>query len=161
MSSGDQSQAIVVVERLRNVLAERVTRATGRDPPATPIIGIRPQEVAHGTLVGDLLDAIQSPNVVQRVDTRRQAAMKTEDLVFDQGGQGEIVEQVGEVLPDVGVAVFAEALVVEAVDLGDLAGLVVPTEDGDALGVSDLEGHEEGDGLDGVVATIDVVAWSC
>jgi hypothetical protein len=42
-----------------------------------------------------------------------------------------------------------------------LAGLVVPAKDGDALGVSDLESHEEGDGLDGIVATIDVVAWSC
>lgn len=84
--------------------------------------------------------------------------MQTEDLVLDESGEGEEVEEVGEVLPDVGVAVLAETLVVEAVDLRDLARLVVAAEDGDALGVADLEGDEQGNCLDGVVATVDVVA---
>lgn len=84
--------------------------------------------------------------------------MEAEDLVVDEGGEWEVVEEVGEVLPDVGVAVLAEALVVEAVNLGDLAGLVVSTEDGDALWVADLEGNEESDGLNGVVSTVDIVA---
>lgn len=74
--------------------------------------------------------------------------MEAEDLVFNQGGQGEVVEEVGENLPHVGVAVFAEALVVEAVNLCDLARLVVASQDGDALGVADLEGDEERHGLD-------------
>ena len=49
------------------------------------------------------------------------------------------VKTYGEVLPDVGVAVLPEALVVESVDLRDLAGLVVATEDGDALAEADLK----------------------
>lgn len=105
----------------------------------------------------NLLDAVKRSDVVQRVDAGGETTVETEDLVVDEGGQREVVEEVGEVLPDVGVAVLSEALVVEAVDLGDLAGLVVATEDGDAGGVSDLEGDEEGDGLDGVIATIDIV----
>lgn len=83
--------------------------------------------------------------------------MKAEDLVVDEGGQGKVIEQVGEVLPDVGVAVLAQALVVETVDLCDLARLVVATQDGDAAGVTDLEGDQESDGLDGEVASVDVV----
>jgi uncharacterized protein involved in propanediol utilization len=58
--------------------------------------------------------------------------MQTEDLVLNQYREGQEIEQIGEELPHVGVAVFAQALVVEAVDLGDLAGLVVAAEDGDA-----------------------------
>lgn len=85
--------------------------------------------------------------------------MKTEDLVVDQGGQRKVVEEVGEVLPDVCVAVFSEALVVEAIDLGDLAGFVVSSENGYALGVSDLEGDEEGNGLDGIVTSVNVITW--
>lgn len=54
------------------------------------------------------------------------AGVADTDLVVDQGGQREVVEQVGEEFPDVGVAVLAQTLVVEAVDLGDLSRLVVP-----------------------------------
>lgn len=64
--------------------------------------------------------------------------MEAEDLILDERGEWQVVEEVGEVLPDVGVAVLAEALVVEAVDLRDLARLVVAAEDGDALRVADL-----------------------
>lgn len=83
--------------------------------------------------------------------------MKTEDLVLDEGRKGEEIEEVGEVLPHVGIAVFSQTLVVEPVDLGDLAGLVVSSKDGDTLGVTDLKTNKEGDGFDGVVAAIDVV----
>ena len=42
--------------------------------------------------------------------------------------------------------------------LCNLPGFVVASEDGDSMGVSNFERDEEGDGLDGVVATIDVIA---
>ena len=45
----------------------------------------------------------------------------------------------GEILPDVCVAIFSEALVVESVDLRDLTGLVVTAEDCDSLFVPDLQ----------------------
>lgn len=54
----NQRQPVVVVERLRYVLAEGVTRAAGRDAPAAPVIRVGPQQVAHGALVGHLLDAV-------------------------------------------------------------------------------------------------------
>ena len=44
----------------------------------------------------------------------------------------------GNLLPDVRRAVLAEALVVKAVDLCNLAALVVSTNQGDAVGVADL-----------------------
>lgn len=42
------------------------------------------------------------------------------DLVIHEGGERKEVKEVCEKFPDVGVAVLPEALVVEAVDLGDL-----------------------------------------
>ena len=36
---------------------------------------------------------------------------------------------------------------------------MVAAEDGDALRIADFEGDEEGDGLDGEVASIDVVTF--
>lgn len=108
--------------------------------------------------MGHFLDAVEGPDVVESVDGRAQPTMQTENLVFDESSEGEVVEEVGEVFPHVGIAVFAQALVVEPIHLGDLTGLVVPTEDGNTLRVADLQAHQQGHCLDRIVATIDVVA---
>lgn len=60
-------------------------------------------------------------------------------LGVHQRRERQVVEQVGEVLPHVGVAVLPEALVVEAVHLRDLPALVVPSQDSDALAVANLQ----------------------
>ena len=36
---------------------------------------------------------------------------------------------------------------------------MVAAEDGDALGIPDFEGDEEGNGFDGVVAAVDIIAY--
>ena len=41
--------------------------------------------------------------------------------------------------------------------LGDLARLVIATENGDSLGVAHLQGNEQSDSLNRVIAAIDVV----
>ena len=83
---------------------------------------------------------------------------ETTYLIVDEGGEGEVVKEVGEEFPNVGVAVLAQTFVVETVDLGDLTRFVISTEDRHAVAVADLHRDEEGDGLDGVVAPIDVVS---
>jgi len=83
--------------------------------------------------------------------------VKTEDLVLDERGEREVVEKICEVLPDARIPVLAEALVVKAVDLCDLTGLVVPTEDGDALWVANLECDEESYRLNREVSTVHVI----
>lgn len=68
-----------------------------------------------------LLYPIQSPDVVERVNARRQPTVQTENLVVDQSGERKVIEEVGEVFPDVRIAILAQALVVEAVNLGNLS----------------------------------------
>lgn len=149
-----------MVESFGDVLAERVAGTTRRYAPATSVIRVRPQKIAHRTLVGNLLDSVERPNIIECINAGGETAVEAEDLVVDESSEGKVIEEVGEVLPDVGVAVLAEALVVEAIDLSDLARLVVAAEDGDALWVSDLEGDEKGHRLYRVVATVDIVACS-
>jgi len=62
-----------------------------------------------------------------------------EDRVVDDGREAEAVEDVDARLPDGGVAVLLEALVVETVDLRDLSALVVAADQGHALRVPDLQ----------------------
>jgi hypothetical protein len=49
-------------------------------------------------------------------------------------------------------------LIVEAVDTVDRGALVVTTEDEEVFGVLDLVGEEKADGLEGLLASVDVVA---
>ena len=60
--------------------------------------------------------------------------------------------------PDRGVAVFLLALFVETVDLGDLTGLVVAADQGDAVRITDFEAEEEGECFETEVAAVDEVA---
>lgn len=50
MGAGHQGQAVGVVEGFRDVLSKSVASASGRDAPPTAVIGVRPQQVAHGAL---------------------------------------------------------------------------------------------------------------
>lgn len=85
--------------------------------------------------------------------------MEAEDLVFDEGGKREVIEEVGEVFPDIGISILAQALVVETVHLCNLTGLVVAAQDCDTLRITNFEGDKESHSLDGKVPTINVVTF--
>jgi hypothetical protein len=79
-----------------------------------------------------------------------------EDLLINDGGNGQAVEAVGKCLPQLDV-VASLALIVETVDAVDGGTLVVAAKDEEVLGVLDLVGQEKADGLEGLLATVDVV----
>lgn len=68
MGSCNESKTIVMVERLGNILAESVTCTTRGYAPATSVIGVGPEQVAHGTFVWYFLYAVERPNIIKRVD---------------------------------------------------------------------------------------------
>lgn len=50
-----------------DVLAEGVAGTAGRDTPAAAVVGIGPEEVAHGAFVGDFDYAVDSFDLVERI----------------------------------------------------------------------------------------------
>ena len=50
MRARDERESIGVVECLRDVLAKRVSGPARGNAPAAPVVGVRPQQVAHGGL---------------------------------------------------------------------------------------------------------------
>lgn len=85
--------------------------------------------------------------------------MNTENLVVNNDTEGEVVEHVCEVVPHVGVAVFARTLGVETVGLRDAARFVVSADEVDAVRVAKFEADEERDCFDGEEPTIHVVTY--
>ena len=147
-----------MVESLRDVLSESVACSSWRYSPSASIIWVGPQKITHGSFMWNFLYTIESSNVVEGIDTGGETSVETEDLIIDEGGQGEVVEQIGEVFPDIGIAIFAKTLIVETVDLGDLTGFMVASENGDSPRISDLECHKKRYSLNRVVTSINIVS---
>ena len=82
--------------------------------------------------------------------------MHGEDLLINDGSNGQAVEAVGKSLPQLDV-VASLALVVETVDTVDGGTLVVTAKNEEVLGVLDLVRQKKADGLEGLLATVDVV----
>mmetsp|Transcript_7059 Transcript_7059/g.14052 ORF Transcript_7059/g.14052 Transcript_7059/m.14052 type:complete len:213 (-) Transcript_7059:360-998(-) len=158
MRSHNELEGVLVVEGLRDVLPERVPGASRRNPPPVPIVGVAPHEVADWALVGDLDEAVQLLHVLDPVKGGGEAAVRAEDGVVDDGCERKEVEQISEVLPDVGGAVHAEAFVVKSVHLRDLPALMVPARESDPVRVPHFESDEEEDAVERVEASIHIVA---
>src|SRR5687768_1545811 len=95
-------------------------------------------------------------DLLHGVEIRAQATVHGEDLLVDDSGDGKAVEAISESLPKLDV-VATLALVVETVDTVDGRALVVAAENEEVLGILDLVGKQKADGLEGLLATINVV----
>ena len=80
--------------------------------------------------------------------------MDAKDLAFDYGADTEIIENLSAVLPWVGISVLSDCLIVEAVDSGDLPGLVVASEESDVRRVLEFEAQKKLEGLNRVVTAV-------
>mmetsp|Transcript_25081 Transcript_25081/g.45376 ORF Transcript_25081/g.45376 Transcript_25081/m.45376 type:complete len:216 (+) Transcript_25081:402-1049(+) len=158
MRPRNEVQVVPFVEHSHDIPTKEVPCPAGTEPPSVDLLRIGPHEVAHGAIVGHLLLAVDDAYLIQSVDAGTKSAVDGKYLVLDDGREGEVVEDFGAVPPDVYAAELAEALVVEAVDLGDLSALVVAADEGDAIGIAYLQSEEEEEGFDAVVAAVDEVS---
>ena len=153
------------------------------DGPGLDVVGVRPHQVAEAALVRDLLPPVDQPHLVDGAQLRREPAVHTQDAAVNDGGEGTPasaqnsagtgtdvrgvrragharapVKQFRAVLPRVRIPVFALALVVKPVHLGDLAALVVAAEQRYAMRKSRFEKEKQCDGLHAVVSSVHKVA---
>lgn len=89
--------------------------------------------------MGHLLFAVDGTNLIQVLDGRTQTAVHAEYLSVYDSRQAQVVKDLGAVAPHSHRAVFAQAFVIESVDLCDLPGLVVASYQSDAVRVTDLK----------------------
>lgn len=101
MSTGDHLQVVCVVVLLSDVLPEGIASASGIHAPACPVIGVRPQQVAHGAFVGHLLESFEGSDVVEGLDAGGESSVETEELVFYDCCEGDVVEEFSEASPDI------------------------------------------------------------
>ena len=65
----------------------------------------------------NFLDSVQLSDLIEGVDTGRETSMKTENLSFDYSGQGQVIEKLGELFPDVGISILSQTFIIEAIPI--------------------------------------------
>lgn len=95
-------------------------------------------------------------DLFHRVQVGTETTVHGEDLLIDNGRNGQAVEAIGECLPELDV-VPPLALIVETVNSVDGGALMVTTENEEVFGVLDLVREEKADGFEGLLATVDVI----
>lgn len=106
-----------------------------------------------------LSESVDDFDLVYGVYAWTQPAVYAEDIVVDDDREGEVVKHVGEIVPDICVAVFSRTLGVEAVGLGYAARFVVSADEVNAMWVAKLEADEEGYCFDTEETAVYIVAW--
>lgn len=81
----------------------------------------------------------EKENLTEGGDERREPTVQAEDGVADKGADRNVVKQIGEIAPDDGGLVFAKTLLIKAIHLCNLTTLVVPTDNVDSVGISQLQ----------------------
>ena len=74
--------------------------------------------------------------------------MHTQNSVFNESGQRDVVENLSAVAPHIHRAVLSETFVIEAIDLSDLSAFVVSADQSDAVWVPHFERQEKKESFD-------------
>ena len=157
MRPADKFDVVLLQELVDDVVPEREAYApVVVAPPLVVLLGVAPQEVAQEALVRNLGRPVDLLYFLEGLQVGTQPPVHAQDLGLHQGGDGDAVEAADEPLVQP-VAVPPLALVVEAVDLVHVLALVVAPQQEEVVGVLQLEGEQQADRLDGLLAPVDVV----
>jgi hypothetical protein len=135
MSTSDELQAIDVIELGGNLVTKEPASTTGRNSPCLDILRITPDQVAESTFMRNLLGTSNDADLINSADLRAQTTVNAENFTINNGGEDKEIENLAAGLPDRRIAVFLLALLVETVNLSDLARLVVASDEGNLVRV--------------------------
>ena len=85
--------------------------------------------------------------------------MYTEDLIINDNAQGEEIEHIRKVVPDIGVPIFSRTFRIKAIRLRNSSRFMVPSYQMHAVWVSKLETNKKGNRFDAEHAPVYIVAY--
>jgi hypothetical protein len=154
MGSTDEVYFVVSIELLHNVSSKEIPRSSWTDTPTCDLIRVAPHEVAHGSIMRNLLLSIQVSNVIQSIDRWREASMDAENLIINDSCKSEIVKYVCTVSPYIHTPILSEALIIEAVHLSNLSALVIPSDQSHSLRIPYFESEQKKESLNRVKSSV-------
>jgi hypothetical protein len=135
VGTGNELQAIDVIELRCNLVTEKPASAARGNSPCLNIFRITPDQIAESAFMRNLLSTSNDTDLINGTDLRAQTTMNTEDLSINDSGEDKEIKNLAARLPDRCVTVLLLALLIETIDLSDLAGFMVASNEGDLIGV--------------------------
>ena len=130
MSPHYQFHLILLFELLDHLFAKEPTCHSGIGLPIFNIIvGVRPHQVADGSRWRNLHVPLKGPDCVYCCSFGRETSVDTVYFSLNDSCKREVIESIGEVVPDIVVAVLLCNLIVESINCGDVPGFVVASEE--------------------------------
>jgi hypothetical protein len=126
-------------------------------PSLDILVGIRPEEVTKEASVGDISGSHDALDLLKRAQFWGETTVHAEDFLINKGCDGEAVEAVSESLPQLDV-IAALAFIIESINTVDRCALMVATKQEEVLWVLNFVGQEQTHGLEGLLATINVIS---
>lgn len=108
--------------------------------------------------MGNFSESIYFLQVFDLFDVGGKSAMDAKDFIIDHCGDSEVIKHFCERSPYVQRTIFSNALVVEAINLGDQPWLMVSPQKSDSVFIPDFEGQQHEECLNAVSASINVVS---
>jgi hypothetical protein len=115
MSACDSRQTIRMIELFWDILPETIPCTSWRNTPSTPIIRVRPEQVADGTLMRYLLNAIELSYLVQCVYAGRETTMEAEDLILNDCSERQKIKQFCVNFPNVRITILSQTLIIKTI----------------------------------------------
>lgn len=155
------SRRVLMVKLQQRRLVEEIATAAAGLAPRHQLILLRigPEQIRERRIVFKLATALERLYLVDAAQSGTETTVNNEDLIVDERGHRQQVEDVIQTVIEVGVgAVLLLHLVVETVHFIDVARLVVATQKEHLPRSLELHQDEIEYRLDRVVTTIDIVA---
>ena len=71
----------------------------------------------HLPLVRNFLHSVQLSDLVEGVDARRKTTMKAENLTFNNSSQREVIKELSEGFPHVGISIFPQTFIIKTIPI--------------------------------------------
>lgn len=133
MSTSNKLEAVHVIELTRNLVTEEPASTARRNSPSLNIFRITPDQITKGTLMRDLLSTSNDTDLINGTNLGAQTTMNAENLSINDSGEDKEIENLAARLPNRCVTILLLTLLVETIDLSDLAGLMVASDEGDLV----------------------------
>ena len=65
----------------------------------------------------DLLYSVELSDLVECVNRWRETTVQTEDLTFNNSSEREIIEELSEELPHIGITIFSQTFVIKSITI--------------------------------------------